>query len=147
MKTYLPSGLPVPIAESDGLSGPFWNGLTKNELLVQRCTICKTIQFGPEWICHHCHSFDLEWISIRPKGRIYSWERVWHPVHECLSGHGPYIVVLVEMPGAENIRIPGNLLGDPLQQVVIGSNVEGIFEHHSEAVPPYSLLQWALCEG
>jgi hypothetical protein len=36
----------------------------------------------------------------------------------------------------------GNLLGDPLQEVVIGGAVEGVFEHHPEADPPYSLLQW-----
>ena len=30
-----------------------------------------------------------------------------------LNGHGPYIVVLVELPEYGNIRMVGNLLGDP----------------------------------
>ena len=47
------------------------------------------------------------------QGRIYSWERPWHPVHPALKGHGPYIVVLVELPDAGNVRMLGNLLGDP----------------------------------
>ena len=29
-----------------------------------------------------------------------SWERAWHPVHPALKDHGPYIVVLVELPDA-----------------------------------------------
>jgi hypothetical protein len=36
----------------------------------------------------------------------------------------------------------GNLLGDPMQDVVIGTEVEGVFEHHCDADRPYSLLHW-----
>jgi uncharacterized OB-fold protein len=139
---YLPSGLPIPVAESDGLSAPYWEGLRQGRLLVQRCRHCLTWQFGPEWICHHCHAFDPEWTEIEPRGRIFSWERVWHPSHVALKQHGPYIVVLVELPDAGNIRMVGNLLGDPMQQVTIGASVAGVFEHHSEADPAYSLLEW-----
>ena len=53
----------------------------------------------------------------RREGVIYSWERVWHPVHPALAGHGPYIVVLVELPHAGGVRMVGNLLGDPRQAV------------------------------
>jgi hypothetical protein len=39
----------------------------------------------------------------------------------------------------------GNLLGDPMQTVEIGAEVEGIFEHHHDCISPYSLLQWRPC--
>ena len=141
---YLPTGLPIPVAEPDGLSAPYWAGLRQSGLLVQRCAHCRTWQFGPEWLCHHCHSFDLEWTAVEPRGRIFSWERVWSPSHDALRQHGPYLAILVELPDAGNIRMVGNLLGDPLQAVTIGAGVEGVFEHHREATPPYSLLQWQL---
>lgn len=35
----------------------------------------------------------------------------------------------------------GNLLGDPLQIVSIGATVSGVFEHHSDSAPLYSLMQ------
>ena len=139
---YLPAGLPIPVPENDNLSAPYWSALRENRLLVQRCHACGTWQFGPEWICHHCHRFDPEWVEVEPRGRIYSWERVWHPVHPCLKEHGPYLVVLVELPQAGNVRMLGNLLGDPRQEVVIGAEVEGVFEHHPDADPPYTLMQW-----
>jgi len=142
LPTYLPAGLPVPVPEADGLSAPYWEGLRRNELLAQHCEHCGTWQFGPEWICHACHRFDPAWSPIAPRGIIYSWERVWHPSHASLRGHGPYLVVLVELPQAGNIRMLGNLLGDPLQEVRIGAAVEGVFEHHPDSDPPYSLLQW-----
>jgi hypothetical protein len=61
-----------------------------------------------------------------------------------LQGHGPYLAVLVELAQAGGVRMVGNLLGDPMQDVVIGSEVEGVFEHHAEAQPAYSLLHWRI---
>ena len=65
-------------------------------------------------------------------------------MHPALNGHGPYLIVLVELPGADNIRMVGNLLGDPMQEVTIGAEVEAVFEPHDEATPPYTLVQWRL---
>ena len=139
---HLPEGLPIPRPEPDGLSTPYWTGLSESRLRVQHCALCGTWQFGPEWLCHGCHAFDLEWVDVAPRGTIYSWERVWHPSHSALKGQVPYLVVLVELPHAGNVRMVGNLLGDPQQDVVIGAEVEGVFEHHRDAKPPYSLLHW-----
>ena len=77
-----------------------------------------------------------------PHGRIFSWERVWHPSHAALRQRGPYLAILVEIPQAGGVRMVGNLLGDPLQNVVIGADVDGVFEHHADSDPAYSLLQW-----
>lgn len=141
---YLPDGLPSPVAEPDGLSLQFWNGLRGSRLMIQRCAHCATWIFAPEWICHSCHSFDLEWQEVEPRGRIFSWERVWRASHPALSTATPYLAVLVELASADNVRMLGNLHGDPLQNVQIGACVSGIFEHHEHANPPYSLLQWQL---
>ena len=141
---YLPAGLPIPVPESDGLAAPYWQGLREGRLCVQRCTHCGTWQFAPEWLCHHCHQFDPAWVEVEAVGRIYSWERVWHPAHPALKDHGPYLAVLVELPQAGGVRMVGNLLGDPLQTVAIGAEVKGVFEHHPQASVPYSLLQWCL---
>nr|WP_249137448.1 zinc ribbon domain-containing protein [Bradyrhizobium tropiciagri] len=136
--------MPIPVAEADGLSAPYWHGLRQSRLLVQRCRHCATWQFGPEWICHRCHAFDPDWTEIEPHGRIFSWERVWHPSHAALRQHGPYLAVLVEIPHAGGVRMIGNLLGDPGQAVFIGAVVDGVFEHHPHPERPYSLLHWQL---
>lgn len=141
---YLAPGLPAPVPESDGLSRPYWEGLRSERLLVQRCARCRTWQWGPEWMCHRCHQFDPAWEEIEPVGRIYSWERCWHPVHPALKDQGPYIAALVELPQCDGIRMVGNLLGDPLQEVSIGAAVRGVFEHHAQAKPAFTLLQWRL---
>lgn len=139
---HLPPGLPIPVPEADGLSAPYWSGLREGVLRVQRCDGCGRVQWGPEWICHYCHSFNLGWREIAPRGRIYSWERAWHPVHPALRSAVPYLVVLVEHECG--VRLLGNLLGPPEQEVAVGRAVRGVFEHHPDATPPFSLLQWRL---
>ena len=139
---YLAPGLPQPVPAPDGLDAPFWAGLTEEKILLQRCADCRRWQWGPEWICHHCHSESVGFEAVSGEGVIYSYERVWHPVHPALKDQGPYLVVLVELPGADNARVVGNLLGDPEAEVVIGSRVRPVFEHHPDAAPAFTLLQW-----
>ena len=141
MSTYLPAGLPEPIPSPDGLDAPWWEALRRHELEVQRCSKCQTWQWGPEWICHKCLSFDVGWTTVEGRGRIFSWERVWHPTAPVLVDKVPYLVVLVELPEAGNIRMVGNLLGDPRREVEIGADVEAVFEDH-DADPPFTLVQW-----
>jgi uncharacterized OB-fold protein len=139
---YLAQGLPAPIPEADGLDAPYWAATRESRLCVQQCGHCGGWQWGPEWLCHRCLSFDLEWRDVAPHGRIYSWERTWHAPMPALQDSVPYLTVLVELPHAGGIRMVGNLLGDPLQEVMIGAEVRAVFEHHEDVARPYTLVQW-----
>ena len=141
-ETYLPNGLPTPSSAPDGLAEPYWSGTRDGKLRIQKCGGCGSWQWGPEWICHKCHSFDLQWAEIQGRGRIYSYQKPHHPVHGALKGHGPYIVVLVELP-EYGVRMVGNLLGDPRQEVPIGAPVTAVFEPHDG----YTLVQWRLASA
>jgi uncharacterized OB-fold protein len=145
--SYLPAGLPIPVPERNGLSAPYWEGVRQETLKVQRNPRTGVYQWPAQWICHDDQSFDVEWVEVEPKGVIYSWTRVWHPVHPALREHGPYIVVVVDLPHAGNVRMLGNLLGDPRQTIEIGAEVEAVFEHHNNAEPPFTLVQWRVRAG
>jgi uncharacterized OB-fold protein len=142
--SYLNPGLPIPVPAADGLDSAYWEGLARGQLLIQRCEDCSGWQWGPEWICHHCRSFALTFQPVAARGRLYSYERVWHPVHPALNDQGPYVVALVALDEAPGVRVVGNLLGDPERPLIIDAPVEGVFEHHPEAEPAYSLLHWRL---
>lgn len=140
-RTYaLPDGMPVPA--QDPIALPYWEGTSNGKLVIQRCGGCGKYQWGPEWICHRCHSFDLGWAEVAPHGTIYSWQRPHHPVHPVLNGHTPYTIVLVELAHADGVRMVGNLLCEPHAAVTIGAKVEAVFEPHDDADPPYTLVQW-----
>ena len=136
---YLPSGLPVPSAAPDGLDAAYWDAAGEHVLMVQRCLDCAEYQWEPEWMCHACQSLAMGWVATPAQGRVYSWTRVWHPVHSALAAGIPYLVVVVELPQAGNVRMAGNLLGDPEQEVAIGAAVDAVFEDHSDG---YTLVQW-----
>lgn len=137
---YLPSGLPLPAPAVDGLDKEYWDAAQRHELVVQRCNACGGFQWGPEWLCYQCHSLDRGWHRVSGRGTVYSWERIWHPVHPALKEACPYLVVLVELPDAGNVRMVGNLLGDPMQDVSIGMDVEAVFEDHE--ADGVTLVQW-----
>jgi uncharacterized OB-fold protein len=137
-ETVLPQGLPAPAPLPDGLDRPYWEATKRHELVAQRCSACGRFQWGPEWICHRCHSFDVGWARVPGPARIFSWERAWHPVHPALRDAVPYVVLLVEFPEADGIRMIGNLAGDPRAAIEIGARVEPVFEDHGA----YTLVQW-----
>jgi uncharacterized protein len=141
-QSYLPPGLPMPAPSPDGVDKGFYEGLARNELTVQRCNKCHTFQFGPELICHKCQSEDLGWQKVSGRGRLYSWIRIWNPVHPALKNGCPYIVAVVVLPDAGGVRMVGNLLGDPMLDVPFDAEVEAVFEDHPEQ--KFKLVQWRL---
>ena len=87
------------------------------KLLLQRCGAASGWQWGPEWCA--TAATRSTWATRRrpPRACIYSHQRVWHPVHPALAEQGPYIVVLVELPHADDVRIVGNLARRPAAAV------------------------------
>jgi uncharacterized OB-fold protein len=136
---YLPVGLPAPSLAPDALDAPYWQGATEHRLMIQACTRCGAVKWPPEEVCAACHSFDRTWVEAGGTGTIVAWTRCWHPVHPALATAGPYIVVIVELSDYP-VRMAGNLLGDPLQEVVIGSSVHAVFE--DQPTGGYTLVQW-----
>ena len=147
MSDYLNPGLPKPAPAPDGLDAPYWEAVAEERLVMQHCRSCGTWQWGPEWICHNCFSDAVAFDEIAHTGRIYSYERVWHPVHPALNEQGPYIVVLVEFPDHDGARMVGNLVGDPEQAVEIGATVRAVFEHHRDEDPAHTLVQWEVVDS
>ncbi len=76
--------------------------------------------------------------------RVFSWERVWHPVHPALKQGVPYVVLRVEVPEADGIRMIGNLAGDPRREIPIGARVEPVLADHADASPPFALIHWRI---
>jgi len=143
----LPEGLPRPMPLPDGLDAPYWEAARRHELFVQRCSACRGWQWTAEWICHRCHSFDLEFEAVPGPAKIFSWQRPWHPVHPALAEACPYVIVLVEFPKADGIRMVGNLVDPPEGEIPIGAVVEPVFEDHEEADPAFTLTQWRIADS
>jgi uncharacterized OB-fold protein len=84
--------------------------------------------------------------DVDPVGTLYAWTRTWQPFTAEASGHLPYVVVLVELPGADGRRILGVLDGADGVTPKIGSPLRGEIEQ-----PPdeehWPLIRWHLTEA
>jgi uncharacterized OB-fold protein len=129
---------PVEYDEHD-LDAEHWRGARRSQVLIQRCRRCSRFQWGPEHVCHHCHSFDLAYDEVAPRGIIHSWQRSWSASHPSLATSVPYVVVIVELEAQPGLLVVGNLTGDGRADVVIGTPVHAVFEHHEA----YTLIHWA----
>ena len=119
----------------------------EERLVMQRRSDCDRYQWGPEWICHHCLSENLTSRGKSKVGVICSYERVWHSVHPALKVQNLCPIVPVKLSEFDDARMLVNLIGDPRQEVTIGSSVEAVFEHHDDADHPFTLVHWKTTEA
>jgi len=84
-------------------SRPFWEGLRKEKLLIQKCSNCGKLRHYPRPLCDSCYSFDFDWIESSGKGIIHSWVVNHHPFHPAFSTKTPYTTVTADME--EGVRL------------------------------------------
>jgi uncharacterized protein len=106
---------------------------TSGELRFQQCQRCERVQFPPEDVCRACGSFELGAKAIAGRGAVESVAVVHHAVHPALRSHVPYAVVLVALDEAPHVRLLGNVLNRPPDDIAIGARVRVVFE---EVVDP-----------
>jgi uncharacterized OB-fold protein len=102
----------------------FWEGAARDQLLLQRCSVCSTLRHPPSVACPQCRS--LEWNAAPASGRgeIYGFV-VLHPPLVPGLDEGT-IVAVVQL--AEGLRVVTNIVGVEPGQVEIGTPVELCFE-------------------
>ncbi len=135
-------GAPLPdVHEWD--TREWWAHVKQHRLVVQRCTPCGTFRHPPMPVCHACHSFEYEWHPVSGKGVVFSYIIAHHAPSAVYRDLVPYNVVMVELPDAGNVRIVGNLLDVPLDDIEVGMAVEVAFEDVNNEV---TLTQWRLAQ-
>ena len=116
---------------------------TSGALTVQQCDGCAAVQHPPEEVCHQCGGVLFSSRVVRPTGTVYSYTVVHHSVHPALDGFVPYTVVLVALDDEPGVRVVGNLLDVPTDEVAIGMPVVATWEElASEDGTVVLLPQW-----
>ena len=141
--TYLPSGLPAPAPDRDGVDAEFWEAARRHQLA--RSTLPR-LRHLPGARRVGLPSLPLARPGVGGdgpgRGSVFSWIRVHHAAHPALRQALPYLVVLVELADTDGVRMIGNLLGPADQEVAIGDAVEAVFE----TTRHYTLVQWQKTE-
>ena len=88
-------------------------------------------------MCPTCHSFQHTFERVSGRGRIWSWVIAHPPVLPAFADKTPYNIVVVELE--EGVRMIGNLLNVPNEEIVEGMEVVVDFDDVEEGV---SLPAW-----
>lgn len=134
----MPKGMPLPATDEPN-TREWWQHCKRHELVVQRCTNCGTFHHTPIPVCYNCQSFDYEWHKVSGKGVVYSYTICYHPAHSAIRERVPYNIVQVELPDAGNVRMTGNLIDCPSEDIRIGMPVKVTWEDITDDV---TLTQW-----
>src|SRR5262249_20111428 len=127
---------PFPVADSD--SKPFWEGLARHELLIQRCDACQRHIFYPRSLCPYCFREAPSWVRSTGSGTIYSYTVV-HQAYGWFAGQVPFVIAIVELQ--EGVRMVTRISGSPPEAVSIGAPVQVVFEQVDEHLTlPYFQL-------
>ncbi|ETB17987.1 hypothetical protein O983_25585 [Mycobacterium avium 09-5983] len=128
---------------ADGVDAPFWEGLRRGELQIQRCAGCSTWWWFPVWRCGDCGSWELAWQTVPQRGLVYSWIRTHQPFGTEMAKVVPYVNVLVELPDAGGRRLLGLLVGND-DGLAIGAEVVGRIQKPSAQTNDQAVLRWEL---
>ena len=123
---------PVPLATPT--SRPFWEGLRRGEVRIQRCEACRAWIFYPRSNCPECLSPRLAWQTVTGTGRLYTFTIARLPTAPFFADEVPQILALVELD--EGVRIPSTLVGVAEEAIEIGMRLAPVFEaaHGGESV-------------
>lgn len=128
-----------------GADEEFWLALERGEFVISRCSGCRRWMWPAHFRCGHCGSWDIAWEPVEATGTVYTWTRN-HAVSDVLKerrGDLPYVSMLIELPQAGAIRIPGVLFGDE-GGLRIGAPLRGIIRPAEDRSRGYATMSWEL---
>jgi len=115
---------PRPVPGPDDT--PYWEGLRRGVLLIQRCEACGTVRHPPQPRCGRCASAAMSWTSATGSGTVHSFTIVQYAPNPQLAESVPYVVALIELD--EGPRLVSNVVGVDPDLVAINQRVTVQFD-------------------
>jgi uncharacterized OB-fold protein len=126
---------PLPLPSDT--TRPFWAGLLKGELRIQRCEACGKYVFYPRIACPNCLSDRLAWVTASGKGRLYSFTVVRRAMNPAFQADVPYVFAIVELE--EGPRVTTNVVNCDLKALSVDMPVKAVYDR---VTPEAALLKF-----
>jgi uncharacterized OB-fold protein len=78
----------------------FFDGLTEERILGTKCADCGKVYVPARSFCPGCFTDRLEWVEVKPEGKILSWTLVKAKYYGQVKAP-PYAVALIRLDGAD----------------------------------------------
>ncbi|MFJ5766360.1 Zn-ribbon domain-containing OB-fold protein [Lysinibacillus sp. NPDC093210] len=130
---------PIPLKTQD--NQPYWDAADRHELVLQKCETCNSYNHPPGPACAKCGSTELSWESQGSDitGTIYSYVVSYRPFLPGFQDDLPTIIVVVQLDHLNEVKIIGNVLACPPEDVKIGMPVKMTWQDITE---DRALPQW-----
>lgn len=130
---------PIPLKTQD--NQPYWDAADRHELMLQKCQTCHAYNHPPGPACAKCGSTELNWESqgCHITGIIYSYVVSYRPFLPGFQDELPTIIVVVQLDHLQEVKIIGNVLECPPEEIKIGMPVKMIWQDITE---DRALPQW-----
>jgi uncharacterized OB-fold protein len=123
---WFPDEMPTPAASAETVG--WWEAAADHRLVVQRCTECGRTRHPPGPVCPRCRSTASEWFALAGTGTVYTYTVVRQAFIASLQDKLPYVVIAVELDGAQGARMVSNLVDAEPEEVSVGMPVEVAWE-------------------
>lgn len=124
MTTSTPIEKPLPLATPT--SAPFWEGLRRGEVRLQRCEACRAFVFYPRTHCPACLSPQLVWQTVSGRGQVHTFTIARLPTAPFFADETPQLLAVIELD--EGVHLPSTLVGVAPDSVAVGMRVVPVFE-------------------
>jgi uncharacterized protein len=118
-----------PVAPTP-LSVPFWEGLAREKLRLQRCDSCDSWVYYPRVRCPRCLSDRLSWHEVAPDGIVYTFSVARHPAAPWFPADPPMVIAVVEL--GNGVRLTTNIVDADPDTLAIGAEVTAVFDHRDD---------------
>jgi uncharacterized protein len=98
---------PPPVPDRD--SQPWWEGLARRELLLQRCDACARLRWPPRALCGACGGLGWAWVAASGRATVASWIVNHHAFGDAFPS--PYVVVTGRLDEQDDLLIPAGYVG------------------------------------
>jgi uncharacterized OB-fold protein len=115
-----PMPIPTPITET------FWQGLSEEKVLLQRCRDCQAWVFYPRSNCSNCLSTNLGWQRVSGEGEIYSFTIARRPTAPHFVGMEPQFIAVIELK--EGVRMNSVIVNADESELKVGLKVKPVFD-------------------
>jgi uncharacterized OB-fold protein len=109
----------------------YWEGAGREELVLQRCASCGTVQHKPRGVCATCLAGDLEYFVASGTGTVYTYTVTNQNQATGFAEACPYVMAYVDLD--EGVRLLTNIVGCDPATVSIGMPVVADYAHQERS--------------
>ena len=112
----------------------FWNAAREGRLAVPRCNACGKYSMPPKGFCPRCRGQDYTYMTLSGRATLYTYSVVRHAVIPTLAERVPYVLAIVKLPDADDVKMLTNIVDCRVDEIAIGQALEVVFHDQGDGV-------------